>query len=145
MPKTKPKSSPIATALGSAGSTIGGPASGLSADPALSTTGPSIGALAAKQAGTQATAAAMPSNPLKPLDHGLASGHAPAEGAWVEPPSEGVSSSTLSESNESAKVGAGATVGLDANAGPLDHARVDSGGQALTTNQGVLVAATRTR
>ena len=139
MPKSKQSASPIATSLGSAGSTVGGPASGIAADPALSTTGPSIGALAAKQAGTQATAAAMPVNPLKALDHGLRSGHAPAEGAWVEPPSEGVSGSTLSERNESPKVGSGGIVGLDANAGSLDDARVDSGGQPLTTNQGVLV------
>ena len=139
MPKSKQTASPIAASLGSAGSTIAGPASGIAADPPLSTAGPSIGALAAKQAGTQATAAAMPANPLKALDHGLAAGHAPAEGAWVEPPSEGVSGSTLSERNESAKVGSGGIVGLDANAGSLDDARVDSGGQALTTNQGVLV------
>ena len=140
MPKSKQSVSPIGTSLGSAGSTVGGPASGIAADPALSTTGPAIGALAAKQAGTQATAAAMPSNPLKPRDHGLAAGHAPAEGASVKPPSDGVSGSTLSEANQSPKVGSGGIVGLDANAGSLDDARVDSGSQPLTTNQGVLVS-----
>ncbi len=140
MPKSKQSAPPIASALGSAGSTVGGPASGIAADPALSATGPSIGALAAKQAGTQAMAKAMPSNPLKPLDHGLDAGHAPQEGPWSNPPDDAVTGSTLSESNESAKVGNGVVPGLNANQGPLDDARVDSAGQALTTNQGVLVS-----
>ena len=140
MAKSKQSVSPIAASLGSAASTVGGPASGIAADPALSTTGPSVGALAAKQAGTQATAAAMPANPLKALDHGLDAGHAPAEGMSVRPPSDGVSGSTLSETNQSPKVGSGGVTGLDANAGSLDDARVDSGSQPLTTNQGVLVS-----
>ncbi len=55
-------------------------------------------------------------------------------------PSDGVSGSTLSEANQSPKVGSGGIVGLDANAGSLDDARVDSGSQPLTTNQGVLVS-----
>ena len=140
MPKSKQSAAPIATSLGSAASTVGGPASGISADPALSATGPSIGALAAKQAGTQAIARTMPANPLKPLDHGLGAGHAPTEGPWSSPPNDAVTGSTLSEVNESAKVGNGVVAGLNANHGPLDDARVDSAGQALTTNQGVLVA-----
>ena len=130
---------PIAPALGSALSTIGGPAAGIAADPTLSETGPSAGALAAKQAGTQALAQAMPSNPLKPIDHGLDAGREPAAGPSETPPSEAVTGSTLSEMNESPKVGSGAVIGLDANAGSLDDARVDSGSQPLTTNQGVLV------
>ncbi|MBC7666273.1 MAG: catalase, partial [Caulobacter sp.] len=85
-------------------------------------------------------AKAMPSNPLKPLDHGLDAGHAPQEGPWSNPPDDAVTGSTLSESNESAKVGNGVVPGLNANHGPLDDARVDSAGQALTTNQGVLVS-----
>ena len=140
MPKSKNSASPIAAALGSAASTIGGPASGIVADPALSSTGPSIGALAAKQAGTQALAQAMPANPLKASDHGLDAGHAPLEGASAKPPADGVTGSTLSEANESDKVGTGVVPGLNANHGNLDAARVDSGGQALTTNQGVLVS-----
>ncbi len=140
MPKSKQSTSPIAASLGSAGSTVGGPASGIAADATLAATGPSIAALAAKMAGTQALAAAMPSNTLKPLDKGLDAGHAPAEGASAKPPSDAVTGSTLSESNESDKVGSGVVAGLNANHGTLDSARVDSGGQALTTNQGVLVA-----
>ncbi len=140
MPTSKKSPPPIAASIGSAASTVGGPASGVSADPALGATGPSLGALAAKQAGTQALAQAMPSNLLKPADHGLDAGHAPIEGQSVEPPSNAVTGSTLSESNESDKVGSGAVVGRNANHAPLDDARVDSGGQALTTNQGVLVS-----
>ncbi len=140
MPKSKQSAPPIATSLGSAGSTVGGPASGIAADPKLAATGPSISALAAKQAGTQAIAATMPANPLKPIDHGLDAGHVPAEGPSVVPPSDAVTGSTLSEINESDKVGSGALAGRNANPGMLDNARVDSGGQAITTNQGVLVA-----
>ena len=132
---------PIAASIGSAASTVAGPASGVAADPALATTGPSIGALAAKQAGTQALAAAMPANPLKAADHGLDAGHAPLEGPSATPPSDAVTGSTLSETNESDKVGSGTpVVGFNASQGPLDNARVDSGAQALTTNQGVLVS-----
>jgi hypothetical protein len=72
IPVTKPKPAPpIASALGSAMSTLGGPAAGIAADVQLAGTGPSVGALAAKQAGTQALAQAMPANPLKQIDHGL--------------------------------------------------------------------------
>ena len=141
MPKSRKSPSPVAAALGSAASTVGGPAAGIAADPALSATGPSIGALAARQAGTQALASAIPANPLKAADHGLAAGHAPIEGPCVAPPSDSVTGSTLSEINTSDKVGSGAiAAGLDINPGTLDNARVESGGQALTTNQGVLVA-----
>jgi len=126
---------------GSAASTVSGPAGGIAADPAASLAGPSIAALAAKQAGTQALAAQLPSNPLKPGDHGLQAGHAPAEGPSALPPTGAVTGSTLSETNVSAKVGSGPAVsGLDIGTGSLDAARVDSGARALTTNQGVLVA-----
>ncbi|MET0382893.1 MAG: catalase [Burkholderiaceae bacterium] len=131
---------PITSSLGSAGSTIGGPAGGIAADPALGATGPSIGALAAKQAATQAVAQAMPANPVKSADHGAHAGHAPAEGPSAELPSPAATGSTLSETNESDKTGGAAVVGLNANRGTLDGARVDSGAQALTTNQGVLVS-----
>ena len=141
MPKSKKSESPIAASIGSAGSTVGGPASGVFADPGLSTTGPSIGALAAKLAGTQALAQAMPSNLLKPVDHGLDAGHAPVEGQSVKPLSDAVTASTLSETTASDKVGRGTPiVGLHANRGSLDSARVDSGAQPLTTNQGTLVS-----
>ncbi len=141
IPVTEPKPAcPIASGLGSAMSTLGGPAAGIAADSQLAGTGPSVGALAAKQAGTQALAQAMPANPLKPIDHGLEAGHRPVQGPSRAPSSEAVTGSTLSEGNESPKAGSGAVGGLDANAGSLDNARVDSGSQPMTTNQGVLVA-----
>jgi catalase len=138
-PSKKPDSS-RAAALGSAASTIAGPASGIAAETVPAASGPSVAAWAAKQAGTQALAAAMPGNPLKAADHGLAAGHAPLEGPSAKPATDDVTGSTLSEHNESDKVGTGALPGFNANLGTLETARVDSGGQALTTNQGVLVA-----
>ncbi len=141
MPKTKQPTSPITPSLGSASSTIGGPASGVVADPGQSAKGPSVGALAGRQVGIQALAAAMPANPLKATDHSLDAGHAPIAGPIVKPPNGAITSSTLSETNASDKVGAGAISRAPiASPGNLDNARVDSGGQALTTNQGVLVA-----
>jgi len=144
----KPSSSPSPAkgalnpaAIGSASSTIAGPAHGPDDAAVAALKQPSIQALAARQAGTQKLARAMPANPLKPTDHGLDRGHAPLEGPVVKPPSDAVGASTLSEANESSKVGSGTPVpGFNANQGPLDTARVDSTGQALTTNQGVLVA-----
>ncbi|MCK9687933.1 catalase [Scleromatobacter humisilvae] len=141
MANSKNTSAPVSSGLGSAASTIGGPASGISADPAMAGNGPSIGALAGKAAGTQAIAAAMPANALKQHDHGLDAGHAPVEGESVKPPVAALGASTLSEVADSAKVGAGgAAPGLNATTDSLDSARVDSTGQAMTTNQGVLVA-----
>ena len=140
MPKS-PKNPPaIAASLGSAGSTVAGPASGQAVDPAAAPSGPSIQALASKQAAAQSMAAAMPANPLKAADHGLDAGHEPPEGPHCEPPAPFATGSTLTESNESPKVGGAAVPGLNANHQPLDSARVDSGGQTLTTNQGVLVS-----
>ncbi len=124
MPKAKTPTPAIARSLGSAGSTVGGPSSGIAADPALSATGPSIGALAARAAGTQAVAQAMPANPLKAVDHGLDAGHAPIEGPHIKPPDDAVTGSTLSETNPSDKVGNGAVAaGVDANRGTLDDVR----------------------
>ncbi len=55
-----------------------------------------------------------------------------------------MSGSTLSESNASPKLGTGSpTVGSNPTTGSLDRVRVDSGGQVLTTNQGVKVADNR--
>jgi catalase len=137
----RPSQPPIAASLGSATSTVGGPASGVTADASLAVTGPGLAGLAGKQAGTEALARALPQNPLKLTDHGLDAGHAPAEGPSARPLSEAIGASTLSESNPSAKTGGPATQsGLDGAPGSLEPARVDSSGQAITTNQGVPVA-----
>jgi catalase len=133
MPSSKkPASAParesaiLRAAIGSAASTVSGPANGPDAAAIAALKPAPLQALAAKQAATQALAQALPANPLKPLDHGLSNGHAPAQGPSVKPSSDSVGGSTLSEANPAP--------------GTLDAARVDSGGAALTTNQGVLVA-----
>jgi catalase len=96
-------------------------------------------AATAKLAGTEALAAKFPFNAAKPSEFGdpprAATGHSAA------PSDPSVSGSTLSESNASTKLGSGSpTVGSNPTTGSLDRVRVDSGGQALTTNQGVKVA-----
>jgi len=85
---------------------------------------------------TQALAAAMPANTNKPLEH---TPQAPV-GLGAKPASRLPTGSTLSESNASDKTGSVAPEGTNATIGPLDRVRVDSGGQRLTTNQGVPVA-----
>jgi catalase len=83
--------------------------------------------------GTQALAAALPYNPLKPGEIGEAS-RTPKPGAIAEPADPAVTGSTLSEANVSAKTGAPARSGLNPVTHALDRVRVDSGGQVLTTN-----------
>ena len=82
----------------------------------------------------------MPFNRGKSAEHGLDSAHHPLAGEHVEPPSPAATASTLSEANDSDKVGAKALNGVNAVDGQLSRVRADSGGQALTTNQGVKVS-----
>ncbi len=89
---------------------------------------------------TQALAAGMPANDNKPLEHGDANALATPQGQQVQPASRLPTASTLSEANASAKTGGVAPEGLNPTVGPLDRVRVDSGGQRLTTNQGVPIA-----
>jgi catalase len=97
-------------------------------------------AATAKAAGTQLVAEAFPSNAAKPSEFGDAA-YTPAVGQSVEPPHPMVTGSTLSESNASPKVGSGnPQLSFNPASGSLDRVRVDSGGQALTTNQGVPIA-----
>lgn len=96
--------------------------------------------LARKFAGTQALAAALPHNPLKDGEHGHVGGHAPAAGTPLQPQDESDTGSTVSEDNESAKLGDGmARVGFNPANDSLDRVRVDSTGQPITTNQGVRI------
>ena len=97
-------------------------------------------ALAQKAADTQATAAGCPFNANTPLEHGYDNAVAPAAGQTTKPPSRLPGASSLSEKNESDKVGTVAPEGVNASIGSLDRVRVDSSAQALTTNQGVKVA-----
>ena len=61
-------------------------------------------------------------------------------GATAKPASRLPTGSTLTEVNGSEKTGSMAVEGLNATVEPLDRVRVDSGGQMLTTNQGVAIA-----
>ncbi|MFN3492972.1 MAG: catalase, partial [Hydrogenophaga sp.] len=84
---------------------------------------------------------AMPFNENKAGEHGLAGGHAPEEGAHHMPDVDTAGASTLSETITSPKLGEDEPpMGFNPNNGPLERVRVDSGGQAITTNHGVPVA-----
>ncbi|MBT2332553.1 catalase [Variovorax paradoxus] len=93
-----------------------------------------------KAAHAQALAAAMPFNANKPLEHGHDNALRPQAGQTAQPLSSAATASTLSEEIGSEKVGGMAMPGLNATIESLDRVRVDSGGQQLTTNQGVAIA-----
>ena len=85
-------------------------------------------------------AAAMPSNPIKPMEYGLESGLHPPQGPSVDAPSRLPGASTLTEEHGTEKTGSFSPKGVNATVEPLDRVRVDSSGRQLTTNQGVAVA-----
>ncbi|WP_242524932.1 catalase [Lysobacter changpingensis] len=87
----------------------------------------------------QAAAATFDHNPTKAAEYGRDNALAPPEGAHVVP-TPLASASTLSEAQQSPKTGTQAQPGTNPTVGPLDRVRVDSGGQFLTTNQGVPIA-----
>lgn len=86
------------------------------------------------------TVDALPFNRDKPMEYGVDHARKPPAGNHVEPPSPMVTASTLSEVNETEKVGGKAAAGINAAGGELSRVRADSSGQALTTNQGVKVS-----
>ncbi|MBA2291036.1 MAG: catalase [Gemmatimonadales bacterium] len=86
-----------------------------------------------------ALAAGISFNANKPLEQGHDNAVAPTEGQTADPPSPGTTASTGSETVRSPKTGKAAAPGESAMGGALDRVRVDSGGQVLTTNQGVAV------
>src|SRR6478735_1643645 len=96
--------------------------------------------LAERVADMNATAAAMPANANKPFEYGYDNAHAPREGEGVEPPSDDVGASTLSETNASDKLGTQARAGEPVAIGPLDPVRTDATARRMTTNQGVPVS-----
>jgi catalase len=121
------------TAYSSAHSTVSGPAN-------LSTPAAQVDAATAKLLGTEALAAAFPSNAAKASEFAEAA-REPATGQAVEPPHPMVTGSTLTEVNASPKVGSGKpSAGFNPGSASLNRVRVDSGGQVLTTNQGVPVS-----
>ncbi|MET3493367.1 catalase [Variovorax boronicumulans] len=91
---------------------------------------------AQKAIDTQALAAAMPANTNKPMEH---TPEAPV-GLIAKPASRLPGGSTLSEANASDKTGSAISEGENATIDTLTRVRVDSGGQRLTTNQGVPIA-----
>lgn len=129
-------------AVGTVLSTLSGPSTAVfTEDDAQALATPAQQRLGTRYAGTQALAKSMPANPLKPAEHGLDNGHRPQAGPCQAAPDEMVRSSTVHEDTASPKTGDGTVrTGLNPTNGPLDRVRVDSGGQALTTNQGVPIA-----
>jgi catalase len=90
-----------------------------------------------KMSGTELLAEQFPFNAGKPAEFA----REPAVGQSAEPPEPIVGASTVSEGVSSRKIGDGVPPeGYNPGNGPLDRVRVDSGGRALTTNQGVFVA-----
>lgn len=135
---TRKKTPAVVAGAGSILSTVSGP----SAPPpnSLGSKNPIGDRLLEKMAAGQQLAAAIPDNPTKPGEYGEAA-RVPQAGAMAVAPTESTTGSTASEIIDSAKLGAGApAIGSNPTNGPLDRVRVDSGGQALTTDQGVAVA-----
>ncbi|MET0659140.1 MAG: catalase [Steroidobacteraceae bacterium] len=97
-------------------------------------------ALAAKMAGTAELAASFPYNRAKAGEHSRKGSPETPVGQTVAPPDPSVVASTLTERNTTPKAGTQAQPGFNPTVGALDRVRVDSGGQRLTTNQGVPVA-----
>ncbi len=96
--------------------------------------------LVRKLEATERLAGAFRYNENKALEHGEAALQ-PRPGPSAEPADPSATGSTVSETNASEKLGSGTPPrGENPASGPLDRVRVDSGGQALTTNQGVPVA-----
>lgn len=128
---------------GSLLSTVSGPAIGAEEGDAGSLPNDEQRRSAGAKGAAQRLAAAMPANPLKAAEHGLASGLAPQAGAHAGgiEGEELATASTVTEGTDNDKLGDGVpTVGFNPGNGPLDRVRVDSRGRALTSNQGVPVA-----
>jgi catalase len=95
--------------------------------------------LADHAAEQQSLAESMPFNAAKPAEYGAPSKSGAPEGSHQPMPSPSTGAGTLSEKNESLKTGP-ATLEPQSLDGSLESKRVNSAGQALTTNQGVPVA-----
>ena len=89
---------------------------------------------------TSAMVAVMPFNAAKAAEHGLDNGVSPPHGAAMEPASRLASGITLTESAEGGKLGTEAADCCNPGNASPDRVRVDSTGQAHTTNQGVAQA-----
>ncbi|QRX83378.1 catalase [Glaciimonas sp. PAMC28666] len=139
---TRKKNPSSTDGAGSVLSTIAGP-SNAAPPTSVGTTESAPNKLLEKVVTSQALAAQMPHNDSKPGEYGTGESEAPAPqvGSTGQPASELATASTASENNASPKIGDGQPdIGGNPTSGPLDRVRVDAGGQALTTNQGVAVA-----
>ena len=95
--------------------------------------------LESKMAASDDLARQFPFNPLKPGE--FSDPLSPPEGEPYEPGDPLATSSTITESVSSDKVGSGAPpVGNNMTIHPLDQHRADPSGRPLTTNQGVPIA-----
>ena len=137
--KPSARSIPPAT-VGTVASTVSGPSSTqLGEHEARALDTPERQRLALRQAGAQAFGAAMPANPLKAAEHGIAAGREPQAGLPLQPIDPVVGSSTVQEHLASPKVGCQALPGHNPTNDALDRVRVDDSGRELTTNQGVRI------
>jgi catalase len=119
-------------ARSAARSTVSGPRKG--------PRGSAVDAAVRKQQATDALASAFPFNRNKPTEFGEGARKA-KPGASAEPADRSVTGSTLTETTSgSDKAGAPASPGVNPGSMPLEKVRVDSGGQALTTNFGQPIA-----
>jgi len=138
----KPADVPATQVVGTVLSTVSGPSSATFDDAgadALPTDAQQR--LARKIVGTQGMAEGMPFNALKSGEYGLQAGHAPNHGHISAPHDPEDLCSTITEDTASSKVGKGVPpAGYNPANTSLDRARVDAGGQTLTTNQGVPIA-----
>jgi catalase len=96
--------------------------------------------LAQRNADVESVAASIPHNAAKAKEYGHDNAMNPPAGVVGAAPSVDASASTLSERNESPKTGAPPDPGVNNFSGALEPMRADSGGQQLTTNQGVAIA-----
>ena len=90
--------------------------------------------------GAQTLARAMPFNSLKAREHGAANAANPQAGEVVEPNDPIATASTTTEDQSTPKTGGAAAPGVNATIDTLDRVRVDSAGQALTTNMGMAIS-----
>src|SRR5579859_5062016 len=135
MPTKKSRASPARAASKKSasdkalGTTVSGPSHAIA----------SASELAEHAAEEQALAESMPFNAAKASEYGATSSTAPAEGPHHTAPSPSTGAGTLSEKNASSKTGHASLAPQSLN-GSLENKRVNSAGQALTTNQGAAVA-----
>jgi len=136
---TRKKTGASDEGAGSILSTVSGPSNA----PPPTTLGnktPTGDELLQKATGNMQLAADMPFNPNKAGEYGEAA-RTPQPGATATPPNPRATAGTSTETIASDKLGAGVPPdGNNPTVGPLDRVRVDSGGQRLTTNQGVPIA-----